>query len=267
MIRYSEESLSRYKNMLDADPTRAQTTLLTKVFQAKEDDKMTFNELRNTANAYIVAGTDTTANTLTYLTWLVCRNPEIKATLLEELCGLPEDFSDEHLKALPYLSQVIEEALRLYPAVPGGLPRSVPAEGAEVAGYTLPGGTTVCTQAYTMHRNPEAFPEPERFNPSRWADTTTEMKDSFMAFGRGARGTLKKTCLCVLDREMLTMGVSVCLGLHLAYMELRRGAACFFREFPEAKVSTMDGMCDEGMKPKIYFLINPSGKQCLVEGQ
>ena len=142
--------------------------------------------------AYIVAGSDTTATTLTYLVWAVCRHPEVKATLFKELETLPadEDFTDRELKQLPYLNQVIDEALRLYPAVAAGLPRSVPPGGATLAGHRIEGGVTVSSQSYTLHRNPEAFPQPEVFNPSRWETPTKAMKDAFFAFGGGSRSRL-----------------------------------------------------------------------------
>ncbi len=57
----------------------------------------------------------------------------------------------------------------------------------------------------------------------------------------------------------------VCIGLHLARMELRLAAAIFFRRFPKAKVSTAEGMCDQDMEPYIYFLLTPRGKRLLIE--
>lgn len=97
------------------------------------------------------------------------------------------EYSDHELQDLPYLNQTIEEALRLHPAAPSALPRIVPQEGAAFAGNYLPGGSTVSTQPYSLHRNPSAFPNPERFDPSRWAAPTKDMKDSMMPFGGGSR--------------------------------------------------------------------------------
>jgi hypothetical protein len=57
----------------------------------------------------------------------------------------------------------------------------------------------------------------------------------------------------------------VCLGIHLAYMELRGGAARFFRAFPNATRSHLENMSDEEMEPKIYFLMVPKGGRCLIQ--
>lgn len=53
--------------------------------------------------------------------------------------------------------------------------------------------------------------------------------------------------------------------MHLAEMELRLATAKFFLTFPEATVSRLEGMSDEDMVPKIYFLLSPSGGRCLIE--
>lgn len=149
---------------------------------------MTIEEIQSDARVFIVAGTDTTSNTLTYLVWSVCHHTEVKAKLMEELNSLPEGYTDEDLQKLPYLANVIEETLRLHPVVPSALPREVPPSGASLAGHWVPGGVTVSCQSYSMHRDPQAFPDAERFMPERWENPTKEMKEAFMAFGRGSRG-------------------------------------------------------------------------------
>lgn len=179
--------MQRYQRLLSADPTRAQHTLFTNVFKAADDDKLTSEEVCSAATTYIVAGTDTTANSLTYLIWSVCRNPTMKARLLDELQSLPEDYSDSHLRNLRFLNCLIDETLRLYSAAPASLPRVVPSDGAELGTYWVPGGTVVSAQAYTMHRDPDVFHHPEMFDPDRWETITPEMKGHFMPFGRAGR--------------------------------------------------------------------------------
>ncbi|KAH8163969.1 hypothetical protein CIB48_g4253 [Xylaria polymorpha] len=154
-----------------------------------EGETMTEIELRNESEAYIVAGSDTTSNTLTFMTWAICSQPAIKQQLLKELETLPVGFTDDDLKCLPFLNQCITEALRRFPVVPGGLPRYVPKEGADISGYWLPGRTTVTTQTWSLHRDPEVFPDPDRYDPSRWENPTKAMKDSMMPFGGGSRSS------------------------------------------------------------------------------
>ncbi|KAI1809246.1 cytochrome P450 [Poronia punctata] len=246
MRKYAQESLQRHRDVVAEHGVDAKPTLFTKVWVAEETDTITSDEIQNNAQAYIIAGSDTTSNELTYLVWAVCRRPDVKSRLLGELATLPDDFQYEQLRQLPYLNHVIDETLRRYPTAPAGLPREVPLGGAQVCGHYIPAGYTVATQAYTMHRNQAVFPEPEKFDPSRWENPTQAMKDSFMPFGAGSR---------------------ICIGLHLAKMELRIGAARFFKAFPGAKISAVEGMSDEDMRPELFFLANPTGHRCLVELQ
>lgn len=185
---YAGESLQRYARLIEKNPEQPVQTLFTRLFRGEEEEELTFKEIRDEAQVYIVAGSDTTAITLTYLVWAVCRNPAIRDRLVAEVRDrLPEDYQDHHVQQLPYLQQVIEEALRVYSAVPAALPRVVPPGGATLAGHYLPGGSVVCTQAYSLHRNADIFPDPEKFDPSRWESPSKEMKDSLMPFGGGSR--------------------------------------------------------------------------------
>ena len=48
-------------------------------------------------------------------------------------------------------------------------------------------------------------------------------------------------------------------------MELRLGTALFFLKFPNAQVSTLEGMSDKDMEPKVYFDATPAGARCLIQ--
>ncbi|KAI1456501.1 putative cytochrome P450 [Annulohypoxylon moriforme] len=245
---YATESLGRHYKLVEEQGEDAKPTLLSKLYRAteKDTDTLPFIELREDAMSYIAAGSDTTTNTLTYLLWAVCRHPEIKEKLMAEIRTLPDNFEDPDVKKLKYLDNVIQETLRLYSAAPAGLPRVVPPEGATLGGYFVPGGYTVSAQAYSMHRNPAVYPEPLKFDPSRWENPTKAMKDSFVPFGGGSR---------------------ICLGLHLAKMELRLMTARFFTRFPNARPSSLEGFTDDDMDPKLFFLMQPKNQRCLIEAR
>lgn len=119
-------------------------------------------DIRQEATNFLVAGTDTTATTLTYLIYNILKYSELQRQLEDEVDTLGDDFESKDVEELPLLNAVIDEGLRLWGAAPSSLPRIVPREGAELDGHFLPGSTTVSTQAYTIHRDPEIFPEPER---------------------------------------------------------------------------------------------------------
>lgn len=178
--------LARYNELVDSGSKP--DTLFRNLYKAAEANEITTQHICDEAALYFLAGSDTTANTLSYLVWAVSREPHVRAALLSELRTLPaEGWGEASLRQLPYLDRVIQEALRLYGAAQVALPRVVPMGGAEVGGCWLAEGTEVSTQAYTMHRDPAIFPDPNRFDPDRWEQPTKEMRDAFMPFGRGAR--------------------------------------------------------------------------------
>jgi cytochrome P450 len=119
--------------------------------------------VRTEAGNLIVAGSDTTAVTLTYLIWAVLKQPHLQAALELEIGDLSPDLASEELKNAPLLNSVIEETLRLYGAAPGALPRVVPKKGLSVCGYFIPSGIVVSTQAYTLHRDSTVFQDAHKY--------------------------------------------------------------------------------------------------------
>jgi cytochrome P450 len=117
-------------------------------------------DVRIEAMNIIIAGTDTTGVTLTYLTWAVLQRPQLQAALEAETASLKEGFTERDLINLPLLNATIEETLRLYGAAPSSLPRVVPQGGTRFAGHYIPQGVTVDTQAYTFHRDPQIWSDP-----------------------------------------------------------------------------------------------------------
>ena len=126
----------------------------------KEGEGIDDMDVRVEALNIIIAGTDTTGVTLTYLTWAVLQRPQLQKELEAEVATLPEGYTENDLQALPLLNAVIEETHRLYGAAPSSLPRVVPQGGTNMSGFFIPGGTTVCTQAYTLHRDPTIWHDP-----------------------------------------------------------------------------------------------------------
>ncbi|KAF3008707.1 hypothetical protein E8E13_009591 [Curvularia kusanoi] len=221
--------------------------LFGQMLAASDDyEKVTLTDkaVREEAGNLIVAGSDTTAVTLTYLVWAVLKDPALQTRLEEEVNGFSDALDMSELEDAPLLNGVLEETLRLYGAAPGALPRIVPSQGINIAGHELPAGTEVSTQAYTLHRDPRLFQEPLRFDSNRFMDKSklsAQQKAAYMPFGGGSR---------------------VCLGIHLAYLELRLATALFFRHCRGARLS--DCMQDEMMEMDNRFLIAPKGHCCYV---
>ncbi|KZT50629.1 cytochrome P450 [Calocera cornea HHB12733] len=135
----------------------------------------------------IIAGSDSTTLASFFLFFLLGQHPAIVARLRQELQDTHDRYGQltiDKLSELPYLNACINESLRLYPPIPNGHPRRAPKGGATVAGQFIPEGTTVIIPAYTLHRDPKYWSEPNTFRPERWLPegTSAGEKDDFRAY-------------------------------------------------------------------------------------
>ncbi|MEV0463199.1 cytochrome P450 [Nocardia tengchongensis] len=122
--------------------------------------------LRDQCVTMLIAGHESTARTLAFVWYVLATNPEVAATLHDEVDALPQDISLEDLKDAPYTLGVIKETLRLYPPAPIYL-RDVVADD-QFGPYTVKAGSTVLVAPYFTHRHREFWSEPEKFDPQRW---------------------------------------------------------------------------------------------------
>lgn len=205
---HAADAIQRHQALTDSSfGDQAKPTLFSKLYKAKDDESLSFLNIRDHAQIYLTAGSGTTATSLTFLVWSVCKDETVRQKLLDELrthlaaLRLEDGFEYSDIKDLPYLNCVIRETLRLYSAVPTGMPRVAPKGGATLSGRFVPEGTTVAAQAYSLHRNEDVFPQPDRFIPERWEKPTKAMRDSFMAFGGGSRSKFLVPCSLLPDER------------------------------------------------------------------
>lgn len=139
----------------------------------------------------LAAGTDTTSDTIEWAMALLLNNPEKlkKAeTEIEERIGNRRLLQESDLPDLPYLQCIVTEALRLYPAGPLLVPHES-AQECTVGGYKVAPGTMLLVNAYSIHRDPNAWPEPEKFVPERFQGEAKgeEHNKLLIPFGIGRR--------------------------------------------------------------------------------
>ncbi|MBA2394296.1 MAG: cytochrome P450 [Ktedonobacteraceae bacterium] len=184
-----------------AERRRLQTDtgdLLSMLLLAQDEEtgrRMNDRQVRDEVQTLLLAGHETTANTLTWTWYLLSDHPEVERRLHAELNDVLGGRvpTVEDLPNLKYTRMVLEEALRLYPAAPL-LSRKAVADD-ELSGCHIPANSMVMISPYAMHRHPAFWEEPERFEPER---ATVRPSYAYFPFGGGPR---------------------MCIGNHFAMME------------------------------------------------
>ncbi|KKK21817.1 aflL/ verB/ desaturase/ P450 monooxygenase [Aspergillus rambellii] len=170
-------------------------------------DGMSPGEMLNNAAVMVVAGSETTSSALCGTTYLLCQSGKMEKAVTEirNAFPTPDKIDLVTVSHLPYLTAVIDETLRMYPAVPGQPPRVVPAGGATVCGKFLPAETRVGVSHLGAYYADYNFTRPEKFIPERHLQ---KMEEPFKHDNYGAY-------------QPWSVGVRNCIGRNLAYAEVR----------------------------------------------
>ena len=188
--------------------------LLTRLLLLHHDDATAWplHAVRDECMAIFLAGHETVAATLTWWTWCMADNPAAQTVAREEvrrvLQGRAPDAHD--LPALPYLTQTLQETMRLYPAAPV-LNSRRSTRLITLGSWQLPARTLFIVPVQLMHHDPRWFPDPMAFHPERFGpEAPAFARGAYLPFGTGPR---------------------VCLGQHLAMTEMVVIAAMVLQRF------------------------------------
>lgn len=151
-------------------------------------EAMTNNEMIDEVMTLIVAGHETSACTLNWVWYFLALHPDAEQQVQAEADSLSSDIPGfEDLMNMPYVKQVVEEALRLYPPVWMFSRKAINDD--QLGDYFVPAGTGIYIAPYFLHRLPEIWPEPEKFDPERFSDEQIKLrhKQAFIPFSAGPR--------------------------------------------------------------------------------
>jgi cytochrome P450 len=214
------------RDRMRADPGLRETpsNLIEAMIAARDagDSGLDDNDVAGNVFTMLVAGEDTTANTLAWMIYLLSRTPVAMERAVSEVDGLigADDMlrQFEQASALPYLDACASEAMRLKPVAP--VIFSQAAKDTTVADIAVPAGTIVCLIMRAGAVDARHFPDPKSFNPARWIAAKPAAKRVSMPFGAGPR---------------------LCPGRYLALLEIKMVMAMLLRNFDVQSVSSASG--------------------------
>lgn len=183
--------------------------LLDMLLEARYEDTglpMTDEQILDEIQVLVFAGHETTADTLSWLLFLLASEPGIQQRLrdISSRTDILESPRNE------YVNAVIDEGMRLYPA--GWMTDRMALEDDQAGDYSYPKGTIIMSFFYGMHRDPKYWDDPARFNPERFLDAEGKLlrPRNYFPFGGGPR---------------------LCIGNHFAIAEMSLFLHAFFGAF------------------------------------
>jgi len=171
--------------------------LLSMLLEARDEETgegMTDRQLRDELVTLFLAGHETTAIALTWTFHLLAQNPGAETKLQAEVdtvLGTGSTARDaptfEDLERLPYARMVAEEAMRLYP--PAYVFSRRAAGEDQLGPWRMPRGAHIIISPYALHRRPDYWPDPDSFQPERFAANAPaeRPKHAYLPFGGGPR--------------------------------------------------------------------------------
>jgi len=175
-----------------------------------DDKKLTFNEVLAQAFVFLAAGYDTTAGVLSFAMYFIAKHQDIQEKLREEIKIVRARHNGkldyEAVSELQYMTQVVNETMRLYPPSSSLVRKCSSDYQIPNSHLVIPKGVMVMIPNGSIQRDPEFFPDPERFDPDRFSPEEISKRDSytFLPFGEGPRN---------------------CIGMRFAYLQLKYGLA------------------------------------------
>ena len=170
------------------------------------------DEIADNCMVIFAAGHDTTATVMTWWIGLMARHPEIADKARQEVAELigERDPTVEELGRLKWVNASIKEAMRLYPPTPSLFFRRA-VRDVEIGGWHVPKGASVNIPVWQVHHDERWFADPEQFRPERFMANAPDIpRGAYLPFGAGPR---------------------VCIGQHLATIEMALIAAFLLRHF------------------------------------
>ncbi|XP_059903553.1 cytochrome P450 2U1 isoform X1 [Gadus macrocephalus] len=205
---FLKKIITQHRATLDpSDPRDLIDMYLAKVLEqqaaGEEDSSFSEDYLFYIIGDLFIAGTDTSTNSILWMLLYMALHPDVQEKVqaeMDKVVGRARLPSMKDKGSLPFTEATIMEVERLTVAVPLGIPHMA-SKTAEFRGFTIPKGTVVIPNLWSVHRDPTVWEEPDTFNPGRFLDEAGKLlrSEHFIPFGIGPR---------------------ICMGEQLAKMEM-----------------------------------------------
>lgn len=202
----AKELLRRDKDMEDSFYGN---DLLSRLLLAHKSKKMDISELMDHISMFIMAGSETTSQTLGYAIWELAKHKKVQEKLREEIASIPLELTYENVQSnMPYLDAVTRETLRLHPAAPymervaakdDILPLRhaiMRKDGVEVNQVAIKAGQTIIIPIHSVSRANQVWGDGTTFRPERWleqlppSDILPTGWSNLLAFSDGPRNCI-----------------------------------------------------------------------------
>ncbi|KAG5873359.1 hypothetical protein JTB14_000487 [Gonioctena quinquepunctata] len=180
------------------------------------DNPFTKEQLVAQVFLFFVAGFDTSSSTMNFALYELAQAPDIQAKLREEITSVLKKYDNkityENINEMGYLQQVMDETMRIYPAVPLLQRKCIKDYKLRDTDLVIERGTPVLLPIISLHRDPEYYPDPMKFDPDRFTAEKKKERNPFLhiPFGEGPRN---------------------CIGLRFGLMQSKIGLVQILRNF------------------------------------
>jgi cytochrome P450 len=187
MQRVADEAIQRRRASGQPNAAPDLLDLLLAGADPESGRQMSTEELRDNLLTFIVAGHETTALSLSWALYLVAGDPRVQELARAEAQSVLGDrvAGAEDVPNLPYIRQIVDEALRMYP--PAALVSRTARKADRLCGREVRPGDTVMIPIYALHRNNLLWDDPDAFRPERFADRKAIRRYAYLPFGDGPR--------------------------------------------------------------------------------
>lgn len=163
----------------DEEPSDVADALYKRRLETTEEElkeaNVTSEDIQMLSQDLFAAGFASTMESMTWALTLMAKYPEVQEKMAAELKeqiqpGVHPTVNDS--KSTPYTEATILEILRFVSLVPLNVPHAT-VGGGQFRGYNIPENAIVISNLWNIHRNPEVFPRPDEFDPSRFLSNFT----------------------------------------------------------------------------------------------